>query len=655
MPSRFASKAINDTPAASSTPDWKAVKEAINKGVDLKAEFADLGVKFTGIERGDRWECWAHEEIRIESAPSAVIFADKGTYYDSNSGEKPIHLVDLAVKLNRFPKWGIAIKHYADKVNYPLGSVRESKGLYPDGHFDYTKADGSASYRVYRYITVGAGKSFKQYPLNEDGSVNWKAGEMSVIAPLPYRLDHFKDAENTWLFVTEGERKCEALAALGLAATTAHGGAGSARKNWPLIAPYFAGCDVVILPDNDPPGKNRGRSYADSACVALAGVAASIRRIDLPGLLNKGDIQDWLEAGNTRSQLEALAEAAPLWSPGEAKEDDPVSDDLASRDATLADLRLTLSADAWIWTGWIAQGALCLFAAEGGTGKTRTLMDLHRRAFYGLPWPDGEIRPVGDRPKVLWILADGQHQQVCDTAIEFGIPDDCIILNTMASDPHGGTSLETADQLADFEERIERNRPTWVVIDTITNTGDFKPQDAVDAKRQYKPLQEIASKHLVPIIPVTHLNAGGKALGKRVTEKVRTVINLTCPDPDGQPDRRKMWVDKSFAVKPPALGITFGDSGHEYDDAPPMVPDGNENATPRRGPVPAKIKACMEWLDQAIGSNSVRIVEMLEAGEALEYPKTTIFRAADNLKLIKSDSSTGRGKLWSKPPANPPF
>ena len=646
MPSPFASIAVNDAPAPQAVPrDWAAIKAEIVGRLDLRAEFAALGVEFTGnpgTEAGS-WEC--HALGRKDDRPSAVVFPS-GIYKDSGSGEKGVHLIEFAAKHGKLGAWKDCLKHYAEKAGVAIGTIKvKSGGRVGDKEYDYHDAGGQVVYRVFRSILPNGEKTFTQRPIDRGGNVVFDKGAMARITPVPYRLPHFPDPERgEWLWITEGEKACEEIVSQGLAATTIHGGTGNAAKAWPIVAAYFKGLDVVYLPDNDKPG----RAAAEIACHALAGVAASVRRLDLPGLPARGDVVEWIAAGGTIEQLETLAEACPLWEPvasAEAEADDPTC-----RDATLADLRLTLAADAWIWTGWIAQGALCLFAAEAGTGKTRTLMDLHRRAYYGLTWPDGEFRPTLDQPKVLWILADGQHQQVCDTAAEFGIPDECIILNTMASDPHGGTSLETPEQLADFEERIERVKPVWVVIDTITNTGDFKSHDSVDAKRQYKPLQEIASRRHVPIIPVTHLNAAGKALGKRVVEKVRTVVMLTQPDPEGQVNRRRLWVDKSFTVKPAPLGVTFGTDGHEYDDKPPVAPDGAEVGATRKGPPSVALTSCMKWLEEHIGPAALRIPAVIDAAEAAGHTKSTVFRAAERLGLVKRESPTGRGSVWSMLP-----
>ncbi|KAA8389678.1 virulence-associated E family protein [Acetobacter tropicalis] len=72
------------------------------------------------------------------------------------------------------------------------------------------------------------------------------------------------------------------------------------------------GADTVILPDNDSPGQKHAKAVAK----ALEGVAARIRVVNLPDLPEKGDVFDWLAAGKTVADLEAVVQAAPDYDAG---------------------------------------------------------------------------------------------------------------------------------------------------------------------------------------------------------------------------------------------------------------------------------------------------------------------------------------------------
>jgi hypothetical protein len=271
------------------------------------------------------------------------------------------------------------------------------------------------------------------------------------------------------------------------------------------------------------------------------------------------------------------------------------------------------------------------------------MFDLARRIYHGLPWPDGTPNTLAKGGKTLWVAADNQWAELTEIGAAFGLPDEAIILNAPASDPYSGTSLESEEELKDLEDRIGRTQPVLCIIDTITNTSDLKSQDSSDAKKQYKPLQEIANKKRVAIVCVTHLNAGGKALGRRVMEKVRVALYLSCPDPDGQPDRRKLWVEKSKAIRPPALGVTMGGEGNEYDEAPPEPPGVQRLNGAKAGPLPVKTAECMGWLRKRLKFADAKVGAVRSEAEAAGYGSTVLYRAMKELGVEECERD---GRKW---------
>src|SRR6516164_4926592 len=80
-------------------------------------------------------------------------------------------------------------------------------------------------------------------------------------------------------------------------------GAGKWRDEY---SKHLKGANVVILPDNDEPG----RKHAEQVTKSLTGIAASVRTIELPSLPQAGDPYDWIQSGGTVEKLWALTEAA---------------------------------------------------------------------------------------------------------------------------------------------------------------------------------------------------------------------------------------------------------------------------------------------------------------------------------------------------------
>jgi hypothetical protein len=167
--------------------------------------------------------------------------------------------------------------------------------------YPYRDANGTLLYEVLRYDQP---KSFRQRRPDGNGGWIWKLEDRRVVYRRPELLE-YPDAS---VFVTEGEKDCDNVAALGLSATTVAAG------RWtPECTAALAGRDCVILRDNDDAGKQK----ALAAAQALHGTAATIRIVLLPDLPDKGDVTDWLDA-DSRHNKEKLCEicfATPLWEP----------------------------------------------------------------------------------------------------------------------------------------------------------------------------------------------------------------------------------------------------------------------------------------------------------------------------------------------------
>jgi len=189
-----------------------------------------------------------------------------------------------------------------DKV---IGALRE-RALWPQERrerYDYLDAGGQLRLRVERQ----PGKKFRQRQPDGKGGWIWNAKD---VPPLIYRLPEVREAITSGrrVFITEGEKDADRLAGLGLAATCNPGGAGKWR---PEHSAHLHGAHVVILPDNDDPG----REHAHQVAASLQGRAKSVRVLNLPGLREKGDVSNWLDEDGSVEGLERLAASTSEWSP----------------------------------------------------------------------------------------------------------------------------------------------------------------------------------------------------------------------------------------------------------------------------------------------------------------------------------------------------
>ena len=214
--------------------------------------------------------------------------------------------------------------------------------------YDYRDETGKLLFQVCRLDP----KDFRQRSPVENGGWSWSTkGVRKVLYRLPSVL---AAAPDSVVYVVEGEKDVDALSELGLVATCNAGGAGKWRSDYNAA---FRGRDVVVVQDND----DAGRQHTVSVASNLAPVARRVRILELPGLPDKGDVSDWLAAGGTLQQLDALVAAAPDFQPASATpakdaaispqySDDALALEFSTRHA--GNLRHVAKWGSWLfWTG----------------------------------------------------------------------------------------------------------------------------------------------------------------------------------------------------------------------------------------------------------------------------------------------------------------
>jgi len=166
----------------------------------------------------------------------------------------------------------------------------------------YHDIDGEPVGMILRWDKSDGKKDIRPITKHADG---WRVSGMPEPRPI-YDLHKLSSAER--VYVVEGEKSVEAAQSIGLIATTSPQGSSSANKaDWSPLA----GKDVIILPDNDDPG----REYADKVTTILAKMSplAKVRIVELtelPGgkpMPKGGDIVDWIDGHGDAATPEVMA------------------------------------------------------------------------------------------------------------------------------------------------------------------------------------------------------------------------------------------------------------------------------------------------------------------------------------------------------------
>lgn len=377
----------------------------------------------------------------------------------------------------------------------PQGKKAQPQQQKNTTEYSYLDEHGRLAYVAVRYDYPDGTKDFKQKRPDGKGGWIWNLQEVTRI---PYRLPELlKAPPGSTVYVCEGEKAAEAAAHLGVIATTNVCGAGKWTES---CNPSHKGHHVIILPDNDA----KGRDHAQKVAKQLAGIAASVRIVNLPRLPEKGDIVEWIASGGTKERLLQFVDLAPNLAPA-ATSSKPTTMTLKAL------MSMQLKPMQWVIPGILPEGLtlLCgkpklgkswmglgigLDTASGGYALGKKQVERGEVLYLALE--DNERRL---QSRVSTVLASERYQNS-------GIPDGIEIATTWPRIGEGG--IEQIEQWIGEHPGVR-----LIIVDTWAKLA---PKAQGRQRAQYEedyealtPLKALADKHRIAILAVHHLRKMG--------------------------------------------------------------------------------------------------------------------------------------------------
>jgi DNA polymerase bacteriophage-type len=362
---------------------------------------------------------------------------------------------------------------------------------------DYSSGEQPKGRNVTAYIYRDAGgqpylkivrTSAKQFP-----QWHWEGGRWLKGKPkgpkIPYRLPELLAATvATPVFITEGEKDSDNVAALGLIATTNSEGAGKGKWTSDLNQWFSGKQTVYICEDNDDDGRRHVREVATN----LQHLVDEIRIVSFSELPPKGDVSDWLETGGTKEQLLARAKAAPRWQP-----DGYVlvrASDIVPR------------AMDWLWQGHILRGSQELLTGVPGGGKSQIHCAFVAYVTTGKAWPDGANgAPPGN--VIMLTAEDCLDQTIVPRLIAAGADRERVFLLKKIRRDNKERMFLLGEDLEELERMIAKTGDVRLItIDPITAYMGSKLDShrATDVRGQLGPLADLAERSDVSLSAITH-------------------------------------------------------------------------------------------------------------------------------------------------------
>lgn len=335
---------------------------------------------------------------------------------------------------------------------------QEGQGKHIAVIYNYSDEDGNLLFQTVRYEP----KDFRQRRPNGQGGWIWSLnGIRRVLYRLPEVLQAVKAGRI--VFIVEGEKDADALAALEFVATCSPMGTGKWRDEY---AETFRDAHVVILPDNDEPG----RRHANQIARSILPVAKEVRLIELPNLSVKGDVSDWLGAGGNAKTLQRLVNQTPPLQSAELNDEaEPVDEGKGERGRPSAlDILLELAEPCFFFEGRDGT-AYVRFPRGSGTitaaVTSKSFEHWLRREFYR--WAESQPKRRGSKAPPGDTMQTAINTLVAKALYDPDVPGkQTVYLRSGGVYGDDGALKAIYIDLADEQGRVVEILPgTWRVID----------------------------------------------------------------------------------------------------------------------------------------------------------------------------------------------
>jgi len=472
---------------------------------------------------------------------------------------------------------------------------------------------------------------------------------------LLYRLPEIlQPSLGSAIVVVEGETCADALARIGVEATTSGGADSCSAADWSPLR----GRRCIIWPDNDVAGKRYGDDVAQTLSSLDCDVSIiDVDRLDLP---DKGDCVDWL-AGHPDATIEKVF-ALPARA-GDTGDQFDSLELICASDVTCTPIR-------WIWPGWVAAGKLHIIAGAPGTGKTTIALAVSAAISAATAFPDGSCPPRGR--VVIWSGEDGFDDTLAPR-LKFGGADMSAIffVGKMLSDGERRPFDPATDMFA-LEQKIRAlGGVSLLVIDPVVSAVSGDSHRNTEVRRALQPLVDLASNLGVAVLGISHFSksSAGRDPIERVTGSIAfgalaRVVMVTASSNDD--DDCKGWRLLTRAKN--NIGLDGGGFEYRLDrceqdlvEAARVVwgtaVDGSARQLLARTECdPSEQKNAREraidWLVGQLSAGPKATNDLKEAAEESGVAWRTVERAKGALKISATRTSEDGGWVWSMPIQN---
>ena len=381
-------------------------------------------------------------------------------------------------------------------------------------------------------------------------------------------------------------------------------------------------------------------------------------------------MKDWNDAYKAGVDIRAMADAAPLYKPGNvvplrsaAQTGGP---QLLSRCAA----EIEPEPIDWIWDGRIARGKLTVIGGDPEEGKSQLGVYISATISNGGTWPNSEGR--APRGSVIILSAeDGAEDTLVPRLIAAGADRRKIYLieAVKSADEKGRRTFNLQTDLQLLEEKIkEIGDVVLVEIDPASaymgKNVDLHNDQSV--RTVLAPLAEMANRLGIAILSIMHFNKGNSQAGSKVMHRFMASIAFVAAARvafaamrDPEEDTRHLFLHAKNNLAEPAPGLAYGiqqelvtemrikTSRIVWEDGSVTITAAQAMAASHNKEAPA-LEEAKQFLATVIGCDGKPTKEIEKEAKEACIPWATIRRAKDALGLKSVRPGFDSGWVWKR-------
>lgn len=326
----------------------------------------------------------------------------------------------------------------------------------------------------------------------------------------------------------------------------------------------------------------------------------------------------------------------------------------------------------WLWPGRIALGKVTLLVGDPGLGKSLVTIALAAHVSRGTSWPVDHAQC--QRGKVLILSAEDDPADTIRPRLDVADADPSQIHLLKAI---RGIDLKTGEpvtrmfslkrDLVALSAELERLRDVrLVVVDPVSAYLDGTDSHTnADVRALLAPLAELAARHQVAFVAVSHLNKGGQQSALyRVTGSLAFVaaaraVYAVLKAPDDP--RRRLILPVKNNLAPDSSGVAYaigqaanGSPVLEWEPDPVTITAEEALAPVEPDEDRSERDEAAEWLRGALADGPKRTKELMRDARAYGIAERTLQRARRTIGAVVERDGFGGHCRWAPTiPANP--